>query len=253
MIFGYCRVSTKRQNIQRQIDNIKAAYPTARLYTEKYTGTKTEGRDEFKRLLALVTAGDTIVFDSVSRMSRNAAEGVSQYMELLDRDVELVFLKEPLINTSTYKDALSKGVPLTGSDVDIILNGVNEYLKRLAARQIELAFEQAEKEVKDLRRRTSEGVQFAQRKGKRVGTQKGDKLKVKKKAAAVRYIKKHSAEFGGELTSAACARAAKISRSTYYKYAAELKAERDSSGLQMSFDDVEGDTLVRLPKEKEGE
>ncbi|HJJ62531.1 MAG TPA: recombinase family protein [Methanocorpusculum sp.] len=101
MIYGYLRVSTKKQSIERQIKNILVAYPTANLdYRDYFTGTKTDGRPGWNKLMARVQAGDTIVFDSVSRMSRNAAEGFESYEELFHRGVELVFLKEPHIITN---------------------------------------------------------------------------------------------------------------------------------------------------------
>ena len=113
MIYGYCRISTNKQNIERQIRNIlkaypKAgnilkAYPKAEIWQETYTGTKTDGRKKFEQLLKIIKSGDVIVFDSVSRMSRNAEIGFQIYQELYDKGVELVFLKEPHINTATYK------------------------------------------------------------------------------------------------------------------------------------------------------
>lgn len=222
-VFGYCRISTAKQNIERQVRNILTSYPEAEIYKERYTGTKVQGHRELDKILRLVQPGDTIVFDSVSRMSRNAAEGVELYMSLYEKGVELVFLKEPHINTATYKQALSKDVPLTGEDVDLILQGVNTYLKRLAVRQIELAFVQAQKEVDDLHKRTSEGIETARRNGKRIGTPKGETLTVKKKAPALAFIAKHSREFGGNLNDTQCAAAAGISRKTFYKYKEELQ------------------------------
>ena len=104
-IYGYCRISRKEQNIDRQMRNIKAAYPRAVIVAEAYTGTRVEGRVKFEKLLKAVRPGDSVVFDSVSRMSRNAAEGFALYEDLFNRGVELVFLKEPQINTATYKKA----------------------------------------------------------------------------------------------------------------------------------------------------
>ena len=77
MVYGYCRISTDRQNIniERQIRNILKAYPDAVIKQEVYTGTKTDGRKVFEQLLKIIRSGDTIVFDSVSRMSRNAEAG----------------------------------------------------------------------------------------------------------------------------------------------------------------------------------
>ena len=97
----------------------------------------------------------------------------SIYEELYGRGVTLIFLKEPLINTETYRSALTIGVPLTGTNVDFILEGVNRYLLALAKEQIRLAFEQAEKEVVDLHQRTREGIETARLNGKQIGQQPG--------------------------------------------------------------------------------
>ena len=59
--YGYCRVSTQQQSIDRQRSNILAAYPDAIIFEEKYTGTKVEGRKQFEKLLKLVKAGDAIM------------------------------------------------------------------------------------------------------------------------------------------------------------------------------------------------
>ncbi len=82
--YGYCRISRKTQSIERQLRNIKAAYPAAVILQEAYTGTKVEGRREFEKLLRTVKRGDTIVFDSVSRMSRNAEAGFALYRSFLE-------------------------------------------------------------------------------------------------------------------------------------------------------------------------
>ena len=152
MIYGYARISTRQQSIDRQIRNIKAAYPEAVIVKEAWSGTKIE-RPEWSKLYKQVKAGDLIVFDSVSRMSRNAVDGVETYFALYDRGVELVFLKEPHINSSVYSESLRDKIELTGSDEDLIFAGINAYMKRLAERQIVLAFEQAQKEVDDLHQR----------------------------------------------------------------------------------------------------
>ena len=161
--YGYCRVSTPQQKIERQRANILSAYPDAILFEEAYTGTKVEGRKQFEKLLKVVTAGDTIVFDEVSRMSRNASEGIAIYEDLYSKGVNLVFIKEPHINTAVYDDATSNTVPMTGTDVDIILSAINEYMRKLRKQQITLAFNQAEKEVMYLRVRTSEGIKAVKR------------------------------------------------------------------------------------------
>lgn len=90
-VYGYCRISTPQQNIERQVRNISDAYPSAHIVREVYTGTASQGRRELDKLLHVVQAGDTIVFDSVSRMSRSAEEGCALYETLYKRGVNLCF------------------------------------------------------------------------------------------------------------------------------------------------------------------
>lgn len=221
-VYGYCRISTNQQNIERQVRNILQEYSTADLYRETFTGTSTV-RPEFAKLLKRVHKGDTIVFDSVSRMSRNAEEGFSLYEQLYNEGIELVFLKEPHINTDTYKKAISNNIGLTGTNVDYILDGVNKYLLALAREQIRIAFEQAEKEVSDLHQRTKEGMETAKQHGKQIGQRKGAKLVVKKSIKAKEVILTHSKDFGGTLTDVELLKLTGLSRNTYYKYKKEIK------------------------------
>ncbi len=231
--YGYCRISTPQQSIDRQERNIKAKYPKAHISKEAYTGTKVEGRKELDKILKAVKPGDTIVFDSVSRMSRNADEGIALYEQLFNKGVELVFLKEPHINTATYREALQKQIDVTvntgDTATDTFINTIIEALKRfqmdLAKQQIELAFAQAEKEVQDLHQRTAEGIQTARLNGKQIGQKQGAKLNVKKKAPAMEQIKKYSKDFDGTLKDIAVMQLVGLARNTYYKYKAELKAE----------------------------
>ncbi len=226
-VYGYCRISTQKQSIERQRRNISKEYPDAVLIEDEYTGTKVQGRKNFEKLLRNVKTGDTIVFDSVSRMSRNASEGVQLYKELYNKGVNLVFMKEHYIDTDTYKTATAQAVPMTGTDVDLILSGVNQYMMRLAERQIEIAFDQAEKEVQDLRQRTREGLVTAKLNGKEVGRKTGDKLSTKKGERIRETILKHSKDFGGSLTDIEVITLLEVTRNTYYKYKSQLKAERE--------------------------
>ena len=225
MTYGYARISTKQQSIERQIRNISAAFPDARIYREACTGTKIE-RPEFEKLLKRLKSGDTVVFDSVSRMSRDAEDGFALYQDLYNKGINLVFLKEHHIDTETYKSALTNQLAMTGDDTDLILQGVNAYLLRLAAKQIRLAFEQAQKEVDDLHDRTKEGIQTAKLNGKQIGQKQGAKLNVKKAAPAKAAILKHCADFGGTLSDKECMKLAGVSRNTYFKYKRELKEEQ---------------------------
>lgn len=231
MVYGYCRISTLKQNIERQVRNIQKEYPDAYIVKEIYTGTKNSGRKKFEALLRNAKSGDTIVFDSVSRMSRNAEEGFSDYSWLYDAGVNLVFLKEPSINTDTYKEALARQIPMTGKDVDLILEGVNKFLLRLAEIQIRIAFEQSEKEVADLHRRTSEGLITAKLHGKRVGTPKGSTFTTKKSLIVKKKMLKICRDFGGTLSDKDAIRVVGVANNTFYKYKRELKELQQGTTL----------------------
>lgn len=227
-VYGYVRVSTKQQNIERQIRNIKTAYgEDVMIFQEKATGTRLDIRTEFKKLLKVVQQGDTIVFDSVSRMSRNANEGVELYEELMEKGIELVFLKEPYINTETYKNSLGDKIQLLGTDEDILFKAINEYMKKIAKKQIIIAFEQAEKEVKDLSQRTKEGMITAKSNGKQIGQAKGTKLTTKKSVEKKVGIKKYCKDFNGTLTDKDTMKLLGIARNTYYKYKKEIMLEEE--------------------------
>lgn len=221
-IYGYCRISTMKQSIKRQIENIKKEYPDAIIVEERYTGT-TLDRPEWLKIYKVLHEGDTVVFDQVSRMSRDAEEGFRIYEELYHKGVNLVFLKEPHINTDTYKSALNNSIAMTGTDVDYIISGVNKYLLSLAKKQIKIAFDQAEKEVEDLHQRTREGIAIARMNGKQIGQPKGAKLTTKKSIKAKEIIKKRSRDFDGALSDVEVIKLTGISRGAFYKYKRELK------------------------------
>ena len=234
-VYGYCRISRKSQNIDRQIRNILAAYPDAVIYKEAFTGTKIQGRKTLDALLKQVREGDTIVYDSVSRMSRNADEGCQLYEQLFNKGVELVFLKENHINTAVYREALAKQINIsvnTGDNatdnlMNTIIDALNKFQMDLAKKQIELAFGQAQKEAEDLHQRTSEGIETARLAGNQIGGVPGKKLTTKKSIEKKAEIQKHAIDFGGTLNDIDCMKLTGLSRNTYYKYKRELKTELD--------------------------
>ena len=249
-IFGYCRISTSKQNIERQEWNILREYPDAMIVKEVFTGSRFQGRRELDKLIKTVRADDTIIFDSVSRMSRNAEDGFSLYQELYNRGVNLIFLKEPHINTETYRKTLqdkkislnlNSGDEATDKLMCSILDALNDYIMTLAEKQIQLAFVQSQKEVEDLHQRTREGIETARRNGKQIGQKLGNKLLIKKKKPIKELIRKYSKDFEGgnsdfEVIAIINATGYKnpdtgqdeslhVSRNTYYKYKREMRGK----------------------------
>lgn len=234
MIYGYVRISTGKQKIDRQIRNIIARYPDAEIFEETYTGTRFYGRKELDRLLKKVRPGDTIVFDEASRMSRNEDEGVELYKTLYEQGINLVYLKEPQINTDTYRKSMEATLQMDFASGDDAADGLmsdivaafNRYTLRLAEQQIRLAFRQAESEVEYLHKRTSEGVRAAQAAGKRVGNVKGSTVVTKKSVEKKKEIQKYNKAFGSQLNDKETIKQIGIDKNTFYKYKRELLEDR---------------------------
>ena len=230
-VYGYVRVSTVNQKTQRQIDNIKRYNADAIIMEEKQSGKDIENRAVFRDLISQVETGDTIIFDEVSRMSRNAQEGYELYMNLYEKGVKLVFLKEHHIDTEEYKRRTGNHIEKIQSqnkNIDKLINGifelVAEFEKENLKDNIRLAFEQAEHERLFLIKRVTEGKQKSEKhQGRPTGsvnknTEKADHIK--------KIIKEQSKDFDGRFSDAKIMNEyLKVSRNTYYKYKKELQLE----------------------------
>ena len=235
--YGYLRVSTAKQQLDRQIRNIKAAYPNAILFLEKYTGTKLD-RPEWIRLYRQIRNDIDhgrkvrLIFDEASRLARNAEEGTRIYEELFNLGVELIFLKTPHINSETYKAALNNQLEIAALDdtatnelVQGIAGAINRYIMALAKQQIFLAFQSAEAEVNYLQQRVSEGVRLAAIEGKRIGTPKGAKMTTKKSVEMKKLIQEKSKYFNGTINDQDLIKITGLAPNTFYKYKRELLEE----------------------------
>ena len=164
-------------------------------------------------------------------MSRNSEEGCNLYEDLFNKGINLIFLKEGYINTEVYRKALDNQINIvlnTGNKatdelMQTIISALNKYTLALAKEQIKKAFDQAEKEVKDLHTRTSEGILTARLDGKQIGLTKGTKLTTKKEKETKPLIIKYSKDFDGTLSDIECIKLIGISRNSYYLYKRELK------------------------------
>ena len=223
-IYGYVRVSTLEQNKERQIENIKKVYPKALIMPEEYTG-KTMDRPVWSKLYSKLKKGDVVVFDEVSRMSRNAEEGFKVYQDLYERGVDLIFLKERHIDTASYREALkgSLKVDVKSGDQDTddlvtgIMTAVNKFMMAKVRADIKKAFEQSQAET-DLRaQRAKEGIAEAKKRNEelkilypdtymerpeysQIGREREDKLTIKKAEPIKALIRKYSRDFDGTLS-----------------------------------------------------
>lgn len=133
MRIGYARVSTADQNLDRQIDNLKGA-ACEKIFQEKMTGTKLH-REELDRMLDTLRAGDVLVVDSFSRLSRSTKDLLDMVEKLTAMGVELVSLKEQLdTTTATGKLMLTMLSALSQFERDLIAERTMDGLKAARAR-----------------------------------------------------------------------------------------------------------------------
>lgn len=96
--FGYARVSTELQNLDRQMDALKK-YGCDIIYSEKMTGTKKD-RPELNKMIERMTEGDTVVVVALSRLGRSTKDLIELTELFQSKGVHLVSLKEN-VDTST--------------------------------------------------------------------------------------------------------------------------------------------------------
>lgn len=149
-IYGYARVSTKSQELSRQLDLIQEKYKCNKIFTEKMSGKKSS-RPELDKLKELVRENDTIVVESWSRLGRSTKD----LFELMDffkeKQVRIVSLKENF-DSSTPQGRLAIG----------LFQLVNEF------------------EVELTRQRVNEGLASARSRGRSGGRPKVDQEKLVK-------------------------------------------------------------------------
>ncbi|MEM1486006.1 recombinase family protein [Oscillospiraceae bacterium PP1C4] len=121
-IFGYARVSTEQQNLDRQIDALNR-YGVDTIYNEKMTGTKRE-RPELNKMLERMTSGDTVVIESLSRLGRSTKNLI-----------ELTELFQSIdISTSTGKLLFTLMSAIAQFERDCIADRTREGLKAARSR-----------------------------------------------------------------------------------------------------------------------
>ncbi|SKA75098.1 Site-specific DNA recombinase [Clostridium sp. USBA 49] len=134
MIFGYARVSTDNQNLNRQLDQLKEA-GAEKIYKEKITGTKKD-RPELTKLLDYAREGDTIIITDLTRISRSTKDLISLVEELGNRGINIKSLKESWLDTTTAQGKLMFTIMagLSQFERDLISERTKEGLKSARAR-----------------------------------------------------------------------------------------------------------------------
>ena len=190
MKYGYVRVSTKEQNIDRQLVEMYAqGLNDKTIFIDKQSGKDFE-RDEYQKLKKKLKSGDLLIIKSIDRLGRNYDIIIDEWRTLVnDMNVDIQVLDMPLLDTRT------EGKNLVGKFISDIVLQILSFV--------------AENERENIKKRQTEGIRIAKEKGKHLGR---PKLKLPKNFTIIanQYKKK-------EITLAEALSSLKMNRSTFYK------------------------------------
>ena len=189
--YGCARVSTKDQNVNRQLDALER-FPLERssIYIDYYTGADFE-RPEYQRLVRRLEQGDVLVVKSIDRLGRNYSEILAQWDRLTrSQGVQVVVLDMPLLDTrQTARD-------LTGTFIADVVLQLLSYV--------------AQVERENIRQRQAEGIAAAKARGVRFGRPE--------KARPQEYADVRNLVAMGELSHGEAAARLGVCRSTFEKW-----------------------------------
>ena len=146
MIIGYCRVSTKDQDLTRQIESLKE-YGCEKIYSDKATG-KNFNRPEYTKLKDALRRGDTLVVHEFDRLGRNKKLTLKELQYFKDNGIRLVALNLPTTQMDTTDN--------------LMLETINNIV-------IELYTMMAQQEIETREKRQREGIDVALANGVKFG------------------------------------------------------------------------------------
>ncbi|MEK4677996.1 MULTISPECIES: recombinase family protein [unclassified Bacillus (in: firmicutes)] len=198
--FGYVRVSSKDQNEERQIENMKYLGIEDRdIFIDKQSG-KNMKRENYQMLKRLARTGDTIIFDSLTRLGRSMNDVLEEFRYFEQQRINLQFIKEPFINVNYNGESTN----------DVIQQAVQK-----ATLTILSAF--AEKERNDIKQRQAEGIALAKKQGKQLGR---PPVQITKQ-----FIKAYQEWHDGNITAVGAMKKYEIKRSSFYKLVKEYESQ----------------------------
>jgi len=136
MIFGYARVSSKQQNLERQLKDLEE-FGCERIYQEKQSGKSFKERNTYNEMRSKMRFGDVLVVHDLSRFGRNKEEIRNEWKKLIEEEIDIVVLNMPVLDTRKYKEL--EGVGQLVSDLVLTLLSwmVDEERERIKAAQRE--------------------------------------------------------------------------------------------------------------------
>lgn len=202
MIYFYTRVSTKEQNLARQLEEAKSYKNVDEVFCDKQSG-KTYNRPEYERLKSIVREGDEVIVKEMDRLGRNKAATKDEIKWFKDNGITLRILELP----TTLID-------FNGQEwiADMINNMLIEVLTTIA-----------EQEVKKIDKRRAEGIAaMPVINGKKVSLKTGRACGRQPIELGDDFEKFLEKQKRGEISVEECCEALKISRRTWYNRVSEV-------------------------------
>ena len=153
MNYGYVRVSTKDQNIDRQMEDMyNQGLTDDYIFIDRQSG-KDFDRTNYQKMKALFKNGDLLIIKSIDRLGRNYDMIIEEWKDIVNRlNVDIVVLDMPLLDTRT------EGRNLVGKFISDIVLQILSFV--------------AENERENIRKRQAEGIRIAKMQGKHLGRPK---------------------------------------------------------------------------------
>ncbi len=146
MIYGYARVSTKEQNLDRQIVELEKYTKT--IYFDKLSGKDFE-RKEYQKMIKKLKKGDLVIIKSIDRLGRNYDLIIEEWQRITKKiGADIKVLDMPLLDTTQTQE-------LTGKFISDLVLQILSYV--------------AETERRNIKQRQAEGIKIAQEKGIKFG------------------------------------------------------------------------------------
>ena len=193
-MYGYARVSSREQNLDRQLDALRAfGVEDGAVYADKASGKDFE-RPAWHRLMGALRPGDVLAVKSIDRLGRDYAEILDVWRDVTKvRGVFVVVLDMPVLDTREERDGIT-GVLIA----DIVLQLLS-YVAQI--------------ERENIRQRQAEGIAAAKARGVSFG-------RPRKKRPA-NYGETREAYWGGRITRKEAAARCKVSETTFARWARE--------------------------------
>lgn len=208
--YGYKRLSTdtERQNYGRQTkalekyakdNNIKFD----KIFKEEKSGKSFDNREEFIFLESILQPGDTVVFKDLFRFTREAENGYIKYMEWFNREINMVFIDNPTVNTDYIRQMMN-----TAAEQDLVTRTAMESIIKLL---IIVELDRGQKQREYISQAIKDGIAASTKKSGRKEGQL-DKLTPELQKDIERYLKDR------RITQTELMTKYKISRNTLKKY-----------------------------------